>query len=500
MPAVPQNISPTQRPLELATAAGLIVLYYLAARWGLESAALRYAPVTLIWPASGIALAMVLRFGPRPWPVLFAAAVAATWPTIHATPTGTLATDIGSVLLIGATAVIEPVLAGWAIARFARGAFLERASSFLVTMLLVLPLSAAASTVPLVAGSLVGGLTTVNHWAGLVITWYGMAMADLIGMIILAPPIWLWMRRPQPGLSGPRLLEFAGYLTVVALALRFDGPVEPFYLLFAAHLGIAVRVPMPYTSTVIALSSAVLLWEASTEISATNPPAAYEVFLTELTLVLTLNLAIYATAVLWREISEQREELEQRVTERTRALEVANDRLHKLSSTDSLTGAWNRRYFDEHTRRELERAAHGGSAAGLLALDIDHFKRINDDYGHPAGDSVLEQVATRLDQQLRPGDMLARIGGEEFVVFLPNCGRETAREVAERLCAAVAERPMEVDGTAVTVTVSIGVTVTRPADDRKGRAIEELLRASIATADQNLYEAKHAGRARVYGP
>lgn len=498
-PATPQNINPWRKPGELATLLALIALYYLLARWGLEVAGLRFAPVSMVWPASGIALAIVLRFGSRPWPLLFVAAVVATWPTIQDSPNG-LALDLASAGLLGAAAVLEPTLAGWAIRRFARAAFLERAPTFLATMLLILPLSATLATVPLVAGSLIGGLTTVNHWAGLLTTWYGMAFSDLIGMIILAPPIWLWLQGSQSRLSWHRALELLGYVAVAALALSVREPVQPFYLLFAAHLAIAVRLPMAYAATAVAVTSAVLTWQAAADLATFAPPTVQEVFLTELTLLLTLNLLTYIAAVLSHEVAERQEQLEERVAERTRALEQANYRLERLSNTDALTGAWNRRYFDDHTRRELERAAHGGSAAGLLALDLDHFKRINDDYGHPTGDAVLEQVVNRLDHQLRPGDLLARIGGEEFVVFLPNCGRETAREIADRLCETMAAEPVRVEDKEIPVSVSIGVTVTRPADDRQGRSLDALLRTAIAAADRNLFDAKRAGRGRAVGP
>ncbi|MEX0607650.1 MAG: diguanylate cyclase, partial [Halofilum sp. (in: g-proteobacteria)] len=490
-PATPHDNNPWRQPSELAAMVALTALYYLLARWGLEIAGLRYAPVSLVWPASGIALALVLRFGHRLWPLLFAVAVAATWPTVRATGTSA-AVDVTSALLIGGAAVLEPVLAVWAIRRVAGGTFLERAPAFLITVLIILPLSAAMATIPLVAGSLVGGLATVNHWAGMLLTWYGMAFSDLIGMVILAPPIWLWLRQPFPRLRWSRALELLGYIAIAGLALSVREPVQPFYLLFAAHLAIAVRLPIPYAAAAVAVTSCVLTWQAANDLAASTPPAVQEVFLTELTLLLTLNLLTYLAAVLTREAVERHEQLEQRVAERTHALEQANSRLQRLSNTDALTGAWNRRYFDDHTRRELERAAHGGSTTALLALDLDHFKRINDEHGHPTGDAVLEQVVARLDHQLRPGDLLARIGGEEFVVFLPSCGRETAREIAQRLCETVAAGPIGIDGQEIPVSVSIGVTVTRPADDRQGRPVDDLLRAAIAAADRNLFEAKRA--------
>jgi diguanylate cyclase (GGDEF)-like protein len=161
--------------------------------------------------------------------------------------------------------------------------------------------------------------------------------------------------------------------------------------------------------------------------------------------------------------------------------------LAKLSSTDPLTGLPNRRYFLEVARREVERVRRFGGLASVVMIDLDHFKTLNDTYGHATGDEALRSVARAC--RLRDIDVLARWGGEEFVAILPGTDQEGAFIVAERLRSAVSEAEVEVGSTNVTVTASFGVTQVWPHD----KAIDE----ALARADGALYDAKKAGRNRV---
>jgi diguanylate cyclase (GGDEF)-like protein len=170
---------------------------------------------------------------------------------------------------------------------------------------------------------------------------------------------------------------------------------------------------------------------------------------------------------------------------------VDNVRVHeeaqRLSVTDSLTGLFNYRSLRETVRREAERAGRFGRKLAVLALDLDHFKEINDRYGHAAGDSVLAEFAQRIKYEIREVDFAFRQGGEEFVVLLPETDEVGGTAVAERLCAALRAAPITlVEGITVAVTVSIGVAVL-PDHGQSGAA---LLRA----ADEALYAAKTAGR------
>ncbi|MFG0408843.1 diguanylate cyclase [Pseudomonas sp. FYR_11] len=161
--------------------------------------------------------------------------------------------------------------------------------------------------------------------------------------------------------------------------------------------------------------------------------------------------------------------------------------LRRLSVTDSLTGIHNRRYFQERLKNELERALRGGQALAVIMLDIDHFKRINDRFGHAVGDRVLRSLCQRIGQRLRRTDVFCRLGGEEFMVLCPGSDAEQARVLALELWQGVRNDP--VDGVGQ-VTASFGV-----AGWRRGEGADALL----LRADAGVYAAKQAGRDRVEG-
>ncbi len=168
----------------------------------------------------------------------------------------------------------------------------------------------------------------------------------------------------------------------------------------------------------------------------------------------------------------------------------ANERLLEWAIRDGLTGLYNHRHFQELLHTEFARARRYDQPLACLMVDLDHFKRVNDTFGHPFGDEVLKQLAATLTDIARQADIIARYGGEEFVVVLPSTDLEGAARFAERLCTAVAARTVVFDGSRVDVTLSVGVATnhTRGVDDEK---------ALIKRADAALYEAKRTGRNRV---
>jgi len=173
---------------------------------------------------------------------------------------------------------------------------------------------------------------------------------------------------------------------------------------------------------------------------------------------------------------------------------MATRRLHlnleRLASHDPLTGLLNRHALDAAVERETARSARHVYPLSVLVMDLDHFKRVNDTYGHDAGDAVLKAFARSAAAALRRDDVLGRQGGEEFLALLPGSDRPSALRVAERIRAAVAAAPTEHEGRAIGVTVSIGAATARDRD-----SWEDALRA----ADAALYQAKHSGRDRVVG-
>lgn len=163
----------------------------------------------------------------------------------------------------------------------------------------------------------------------------------------------------------------------------------------------------------------------------------------------------------------------------TRQFEL-QQRLQRQSETDQLTGLHNRRYFFEHCQQ-----VRGSEApCGLLMLDIDHFKQINDRFGHQQGDLALQRFAACVDGRLRADDLFVRSGGEEFVILLPRIDEAGLLEIAEQIRAAVEALPAD----PVAITVSLGTTLVQP---------EEEINQALARADEWLYRAKRAGRNRV---
>lgn len=177
-----------------------------------------------------------------------------------------------------------------------------------------------------------------------------------------------------------------------------------------------------------------------------------------------------------------------RVTARHDQLLASNRRLAEQALTDDLTGLANRRHGERQLEREIALAVRKGTDLGLLRVDVDHFKAINDEQGHQAGDRVLREVARRLGDAVRGGDLLARWGGDEFVAILPATERAGVLRAAERLRAAVAGSPVGVDDVATPVTISVGWA------HWMGDTPGDLL----ARADRALYRAKDGGRNQVF--
>lgn len=188
----------------------------------------------------------------------------------------------------------------------------------------------------------------------------------------------------------------------------------------------------------------------------------------------------------------ERKRAEQRMSEQAEALEAANAKLAELASTDSLTSLWNRRAFLDQLSIQLELSVRGARSLSLLILDVDHFKPYNDRFGHLAGDEVLREVARVLRDHARRSDYLARIGGEEFGIILPETDRAGAVHLAERFRSAIEESPWPRRSITISVgaaTVTFSGAVPRPPTP----GCSEVLSA----ADRALYAAKESGRNRL---
>jgi len=173
-------------------------------------------------------------------------------------------------------------------------------------------------------------------------------------------------------------------------------------------------------------------------------------------------------------------------------LHSANIKLHELAFRDALTGLFNHRFFQEALDRELDRTMRYQRDLSLIIFDIDHFKKVNDTYGHPVGDRVLAAIGRSAEQTVRNSDVIARYGGEEFAIILPETDFMGAAALAERLRSGIELLDIEVEGTTIKVTVSVGFTSCR----HNIRNPEK--RTIIGMADKALYIAKQSGRNKVH--
>jgi len=203
-----------------------------------------------------------------------------------------------------------------------------------------------------------------------------------------------------------------------------------------------------------------------------------------------IDLVAHGFSKLQNGLREHIANLDQMVAERTQQLQTLAEANHQLSITDPLTGCFNRRHLEERLHRELERARRYGRPFSVVCMDLDHFKQINDRFGHACGDAVLCATADRLRGVSRGQvDWVVRLGGEEFLIVLPETDESSARQTAERLRHLLESDPVRFDGQSISMTASFGVAQSRPGED--GNTL-------ILRADTLLYQAKAAGRNRVF--
>ncbi len=291
--------------------------------------------------------------------------------------------------------------------------------------------------------------------------------AELVMSIVDLFLLWQTVRRPY---ARWRAVVFLIPLTVVVLLGMVDPNTVPtsfiwvmvlpvlFYALLGSRLGFIATLPLAVTAFLI------YLWRYDGNPAMINEP--------------TLGHLLISYGTIWTFIH---------LYESNR--EATTRQLRTLATTDPLTGVNNRLQLDEVFERLASAANRCGESLALLVLDLDHFKHINDRWGHQAGDRVLAHLANVLRERMRGGDWAFRIGGEEFCLLLPDTARAGAFAAAEALRRQVAERPYEAEGVQIRLSASIGVAVFP--DD--GRQLDGLL----SLADERMYLAKAEGRNRV---
>jgi diguanylate cyclase (GGDEF)-like protein len=466
--------APLKRMPQGWEAALLLVAYFVAAK---ASLLLAIPPgyATAVWPPSGIALAALLLLGNRVWPGIWVGAALANY---------TVNSSLLLAVTMGAGNALE-ALTGAALMKRYVGIprRFERAREVVLFVAVAAASSAIAATIAVLSMSAAG----LVSWPDFLPNWRTWWQGDLAGIIIVTPLILSWRLRRAAPWSRRKKLEGAGLglLLFAAGFLVFSeaaGEVQTFALL-PFMIWAALRFSQRVVTTATAGICAIAIYCTLDGVGPFALPSLNESLLLLLAFISTV---VVTTLVMSAVITERRQAMV--------ALEQALAGLREEALTDPLTGLYNRRYLWEFLRREWVRAQRRGQPLSVIMLDLDHFKRINDSFGHQAGDYALAVVAGLLRNQIRSSDIVCRYGGEEFALVLPEASYESVRQRAEEIRSAIKQLELSHQGVALgRITASLGIAQFPDHADGPD--------ALVTAADAALYQAKSAGRDRaVFGP
>lgn len=455
----------------------LVLLYVLLGYLGIYYAAIPNTFFAQVWLPSGIGLIMFCQFGKRALVLVLLSSLMVNGPHAlrYMPENGAVATG----LLILSSPVLDTLQSflAWRFWRLDREPRLSRLGfqHFLVAILL-----AVAISILLMANvHLLLGLIEPEEF----ITRFAMmALADLQGLFLLVP-LWLALRRTQGS-----LLRYPWVLSIFAVPLplllaRFEPSLAA--LLFPLVAVIIIRLRFVGAALAVFVASGCVVVMVSMGQDPLQTGQGVEAFSRWALIILALGTPMLLMGIILEDSHDYQTHLEARVSERTQALQDALAAAHVLAITDSLTRAFNRRQMETLVHDEVERAQRYHQPMSLIILDIDHFKAVNDNYGHSVGDKVLQQVSAILAHSLRQSDSLGRWGGEEFLILLPQIHADAAASVAEKVRLAVYTTDF---GLHEPVTISLGI-----AELRAGESAGEW----ITRADKALYRAKDRGRNRL---
>lgn len=433
---------------------------------------------TAVWPPSGIALAALLLLGRRAWPGVW---LGATLVNL------TVASSPGIALIIGSGNTLEG-LAGATLIRHLIGVprRFERGREVVIFVAVAAASCAIAATVGITALA----VRDAVPWPQFSLNWWTWWQGDITGILIVAPLLLNWSLRRAAPWTPAKKAEAAGFafllLAVSYLAFHHGdaagSPASSFSLTFAIlpfMIWAALRFSQRVVTTAIAASCAFAVYYAVDDMHSLPQASLNESLLTLLAFISTMVV----TGLVLSAVMEERKCAMDRLA---RALDV----LREEAMTDPLTGLYNRRYLVEFLQREWIRARRRDSSLGVIMIDLDHFKHVNDTFGHLAGDYVLTAVAGLLRIHIRSSDIVCRYGGEEFALVLPDASLESVRRRAEDIQAAIARLDLtHGDARLGRITASLGVAMFPDHADGPD--------AVLQAADGALYAAKDAGRDRT---
>jgi diguanylate cyclase (GGDEF)-like protein len=440
----------------------LFVIYVIAGKLGLSLAFVN-ASASAVWPPTGIALAAFLLLGESVWPVILLGAF-----VVNVTTAGTVVTS----LFIAAGNTLEAAVAAALVKRFAHGAHaFERARTAFTFLALA---AVFATTVSATMGVVTLAVANLVQWSDFGAVWLTWWLGDANGSLLIAPLLLLWARPGKFQWTASHKIEAIAVGVGLALVGAFvfggfvlrptPGQVYPLeFLCLPLFVWAAFRLSQREAITAVFVIASIAVWGTLHGIGPFARPDPNESLLL---LQAFMGVATVTTLALSAEVSERR---------------AVEERLLHLAVSDPMTGLANYRQLITSLEREIERSRRTARSFSILFLDVDHLKKINDSHGHLVGSAALRRVAAVLRRSSRTIDTVARFGGDEFAVVLPEAEEPAARQVMSRVAAHLAA-----DETRPSIGVSAGVAVF----PRDGKTLEELLGA----ADKALYQSKAVRR------
>ncbi|QGX39695.1 MASE1 domain-containing protein [Permianibacter aggregans] len=446
------------------------VLYFFTARIG-QSFAMPPGNITPVWLPSGLMVALVLIWGYRISPGIFLGAFAGNiWAYFDASS----ATLIGKALVSASLNGIGDVLAtAGAVYLFKRKVVsdnpLESLSAFKAFGIYCVISGSVVSAILGVTGLASMGFLPWSQYGMALLTW---ATGDAVGVLLIAPLVLSFYFRKDRVVPKQRRFELGLHVTLLALLSlaavfhqHWPPPLpSPVFVMIPLLLWAVLRLGFRVTFVSVACMAAATVYVTSNNL---GPFKEAEQLFALIELQLFLTLLVTSVALVGM-VSAERDQL--------------IDELKDLCEHDPLTGTCSRRYGMQLIVAEQERQARYGTPYSLIMFDIDHFKRINDSYGHATGDRVIQQITRLIDSALRDVDHLVRWGGEEFLVLLPNTTQQGALQFAERCRELVAANTFEHQER---LSISLGVI-----DSSAANTVQDLL----ARVDRAMYHSKNHGR------
>lgn len=444
-----------------------MALYYLAARTGMQLFALKPSNITLLWLASGIGMVMCMRHGLMAVPLIILASFFANYPGMAAAK---LASPV-LYTLVSATADGMAGLVAMLMMHLSLREGLRKSTDLLQFGLKVCLLPTVLSSTIISLNLAVGGYI---QWDEAGDFFRMLVLADSLGILLIYPLYQAWCDEPRIRRSETARLILTSLGIATLLLLAFRGHPGFIYFILPVLLLMAFYVSMNLINLVLTISMVAIIAMTGQQLGPFQSASPVEANFMLICFVCTTTFTILAIALHNRQLQ---------------SIEIARQEWQQAAQFDALTGLNNRAAFLPMLTEEHLRAKRMGRPYALALLDIDHFKRVNDVYGHQAGDEVLAFFAGLMQANIRGIDKAARLGGDEFAILFPESGAKEAAAAMERLRQRLEASAVQTSLSQICITSSIGIT-----EYQGGDVTAEMVRTR---ADQLLYAAKHAGRNRV---